>query len=125
MRKKALSRRIVDWYVWFRTSLWYVWTFATIILVWILLNKTGLIVFDNPEMTYLNLLLSVGAELQSILLLVYTQRIAERNDRADAEERANVKAILKKLELIHGSIEDINDEEIDDHAMDTKRRPES
>lgn len=105
-----LPRFLIDWYVKFRTSYWYLGIFAIWIGAWILLNKSGLFVFDNGELTYLNLILSVLAELQSILLLIYTIRIAERNERADAQERANVAAILKKLESIHGEVSEISDE---------------
>jgi len=110
----VLSRRLVNWYVKFRTSYWYLGLFAIWIGVWIGLNKTGLWQFDNSELTYLNLILSTLAELQSILLLIYTQRIAERNERADEQERANVAAILRRLDVIHGGIEEISDELDDD-----------
>jgi hypothetical protein len=48
------------------------------------------------------------AELQGVMLLIYTNRLAERNERADRQERQNVALILKKLEAIDHGIEEIN-----------------
>jgi uncharacterized membrane protein len=113
---KKLHRKLIDWYVKFRTSYWYVLSFMIWIGAWIFLNKSGIAPFDNSELTYLNLILSVLAELQSILLLVYTQRIADRNERADAQERANVRAILDKLNAIHGEVAEISEEIIEEEG---------
>lgn len=111
---KKLPQKLLDVYVKFRTSTWYVWAFATIILTWIVVNKTGLLTFDNADLTYLNLLLSVLAELQGVMLLIYTNRIADRNERADKQERHNVALILKKLEELNIGIGEISDELTDE-----------
>lgn len=118
--KKSLSKGFIDAYVKFRTSGWYVASFAIAIIAWIFWNKVGFTPhFDNSELTYLNLLLSVLAELQSILLLVYAARMTERNERADKQERHNVEKILARLNEMSKDIEEIGEdvEEISDEVV--------
>lgn len=103
MRKSLSSGvgfKVVNSWVKFRTSFLYFYVFTSFILAWIIVNKTGLLVFDNGDLTYLNLLLSVLAELQGIILLIYTMRITERNSAKDKTEKDQILKINKKLDAL-------------------------
>lgn len=86
---------MLAWWIKFRTSMLYVWVFALIIAVWISLNKLGFV--DNRELSNLNITLSVMAELQSVLLLVYMGKMAAKQERAEQQQRKDIKAILKAV----------------------------
>lgn len=97
--------KFVEAWVKFRTSFMYVYAFTAIITIWIFLNKSGVLVFDNGDLTYLNLLISVATELQSIVLLIYIGRMALLDHRRDVEMAENVKALMNKVDSLLPALE--------------------
>ncbi len=90
--------------VYIRTSFAYMWIFLAMSFSWVVLNKTGLVHWDNQDLSYMNIVLSIMAELSSLVLLVYTLRIAEGNDRAEktlANELAELKKLVQELHTLH------------------------
>lgn len=83
----GFQKRLVNFWVQTRTSFTYLWFFVGFCLVWVVCNKSQLIPtswhWDNTDLTYLNLLLSIMAEVSSITILIYTLRLSEQSDRAE------------------------------------------
>lgn len=93
----SLQKRLINFWVGMRTDFRYLMGFIVFCLVWVFCNKTTFIVpaqyhWDNLDLTYLNLLLSILAEVSSITILIYTLRLSDRHDD-DIEE---IKTLLSK-----------------------------
>jgi uncharacterized membrane protein len=73
-----LKTRIVHLLVKIRTSFTYVALAILLPVSWVMLHRLGLLHIDNDDMTYLNLTLSIGAEVQGVVLLIYTTKIAHQ-----------------------------------------------
>ena len=72
------NSKIVELLVKIRTSFTYVALAITLPLGWITFHRLGLIHIDNEDMTYLNLTLSILAEVQGVVLLIYSSQIAKK-----------------------------------------------
>jgi uncharacterized membrane protein len=102
----TLSQRLLDAWVRFRTSMYYIYSITGIVAAWIVINKTGIWAFDNSELTYLNLFLSITADLWAVLILIYLGRMSERDRKVDEETKKNKKT---KLDEHDKMLKDIND----------------
>ena len=69
---------IVERLVKIRTSFAYVAAAILLPVLWVTLHRFHLLTIDNEDMTYLNLTLSIMAEVQGVILLIYTTRIAKQ-----------------------------------------------
>ena len=96
----ALKHWIVDKMVNMRTSFTYVWVVISLVVGWILINRLHLVNWDNDVLTLLNLTLSVLAEIQGVILLIYATRISNKQNEAD-HSRARTLELVKKLEEMH------------------------
>ena len=75
-----LQTRIVEVLVRVRTSFTYVALAILLPVLWVLTHRLHLLHIDNDDMTYLNLTLSIMAEVQGVILLIYTSRIARQQE---------------------------------------------
>mgnify|MGYP003348870435 CR=1 FL=1 len=75
-----LQDKIVELLVRVRTSFTYVGLAIFLPLAWVFLHRMGWLEIDNSDMTYLNLTLSIMAEVQGVVLLIYTTKIARQQD---------------------------------------------
>ena len=73
-----LQTRIVEVLVKVRTSFTYVALAIILPVLWVITHRLHLLSIDNDDMTYLNLTLSIMAEVQGVILLIYTSRIARQ-----------------------------------------------
>jgi uncharacterized membrane protein len=73
-----LQTRIVEVLVKVRTSFTYVALAIILPVLWVITHRLHLLNIDNDDMTYLNLTLSIMAEVQGVILLIYTSRIARQ-----------------------------------------------
>ena len=73
-----LQTRIVEVLVKVRTSFTYVILAIMLPVLWVITHRLHLLNIDNDDMTYLNLTLSIMAEVQGVILLIYTSRIARQ-----------------------------------------------
>jgi len=73
-----LQTRIVELLVKVRTSFTYVALAIILPVLWVITHRLHLLSIDNDDMTYLNLTLSIMAEVQGVILLIYTSRIARQ-----------------------------------------------
>jgi len=96
------QRKLITFWVQMRTSFWYLWGFLAFCLAWVICNKTGIVPskwhWDNMDLTYLNLLLSILAEVSAITILVYTLRLTEKNDAADKQLVKDLLELKKAIE---------------------------
>ena len=88
-----IQNRIVELLVRVRTSFAYVALAIAIPVLWVITHRSGILHIDNEDMTYLNLTLSILAEVQGVVLLIYTSCIARQQD-----------VIEDKIEDLEGSI---------------------
>ena len=72
------QHRIVTLLVKIRTSFTYVALAILLPVLWVITHRLHLLHIDNDDMTYLNLTLSIMAEVQGVILLIYTSRIAHQ-----------------------------------------------
>ena len=93
----SLKDKAVEKIVKVRTSFLYVWAAILLPILWVTLHRWNVLHIDNFDMTYLNLSLSIMAEVQGVILLIYTSRIMDRQANAD-EHRAK---LLRKMQEIH------------------------
>ena len=75
-----LQTRIVEVLVRVRTSFSYVALAILLPVLWVITHRLHLLHIDNEDMTYLNLTLSIMAEVQGVILLIYTSRIARQQE---------------------------------------------
>jgi uncharacterized membrane protein len=75
-----LQTRIVEVLVRVRTSFTYVALAIMLPVLWVITHRLHLLHIDNEDMTYLNLTLSIMAEVQGVILLIYTSRIARQQE---------------------------------------------
>ena len=78
-----MSNKIVELLVRVRTSFAYVFLAIFIPLTWVFLHRMHFLSIDNDDMTYLNLTLSIMAEVQGVILLIYTTRIARQQEQLE------------------------------------------
>ena len=78
-----MKETIVSWLVRIRTSFTYVALAILLPLSWVILHRTHFLHIDNDDMTYLNLTLSIMAEVQGVVLLIYTSKIAKQQDELE------------------------------------------
>ncbi len=96
------QRKLINFWVEMRTSFAYLWCFIGFCLMWVILNKSHLLPlqyhWDNMDLTYLNLLLSILAEVSAITILIYTLRLTEKNDAADKQLVKDLLELKKAIE---------------------------
>jgi uncharacterized membrane protein len=68
-----IQTRIVELLVRIRTSFTYVAVAILAPVLWVILHRTHVLGIDNDDMTYLNLTLSIMAEVQGVILLIYQE----------------------------------------------------
>ena len=78
-----IKNRIVELLVRIRTSFTYVALAIVIPVAWVVLHRYHVLGIDNDDMTYLNLTLSIMAEVQGVVLLIYTSKIAKQQDEIE------------------------------------------
>lgn len=105
----AIKDWVVARMVAIRTSFVYVWVTIALVLTWILIHRLHIVAWDNYDLTYLNLTLSVLAEVQGVVLLIYTQRISNKQNEADAS-RAKTLALIARLEAMHKLARDLEED---------------
>lgn len=99
-----LKDQIVAKLVKLRTSFVYVWLAITLPILWILLHRLHWLHIDNEDMTYLNVTLSILAEVQGVVLLIYTTKIAAKQENADLKrvelhkKLADIQKVVKELD---------------------------
>ena len=95
-----------------RTSFLYVWLAIALPIMWVVLHRLNVLHIDNNDMTYLNLTLSILAEVQGVVLLIYTTRIAA-TQRNSSRER---KSMIRKMARIHAVVDKLETdlEEVDE-----------
>ncbi len=98
----GFQRRLINFWVEMRTSFEYLWFFVGFCLIWVVLNKSHILParyhWDNSALTYLNLLLSILAEVSSITILIYTLRLTEKNEAADKQLVKDLLELKKAIE---------------------------
>lgn len=78
-----LKDNIIHILVKIRTSFTYVALAILIPITWVIIHRLNIIHIDNDDMTYLNLTLSILAEVQGVILLIYTSRIAKQQNQIE------------------------------------------
>jgi uncharacterized membrane protein len=78
-----IQNKIVELLVRIRTSFTYVALAILLPISWVILHRYHLLSIDNDDMTYLNLTLSIMAEVQGVVLLIYTSKIAKQQDNLE------------------------------------------
>ena len=78
-----MKETIVSWLVRIRTSFTYVALAILLPVTWVILHRLRILHIDNYDMTYLNLTLSIMAEVQGVVLLIYTSKIAKQQDELE------------------------------------------
>ena len=78
-----IKNKLVECLVRIRTSFTYVAVAIMAPLLWVTLHRLGWLHIDNDDMTYLNLTLSILAEVQGVVLLIYTSKIARQQDKLE------------------------------------------
>lgn len=91
------KEQLAEKWIKFRTSYAYIYMFMGFVAVWIVASLMG---FMDREFTTLNLIISVTTELQSILLLIYLNRIDEQNRATEARDREYDKELHKKIDAL-------------------------
>lgn len=75
-------------------------------LTWIVWNRTHYLPhFDNDDLTYLNLLLSILAEVSAITILVYTLRIEGQNIEQSRNDHDTITFLKDTLERIEQKLD--------------------
>jgi uncharacterized membrane protein len=113
----TIKDRVVEGLVKVRTSFAYVWLAIGLPILWVLIHRLGFVSWDNYDLTYLNLTLSIMAEVQGVVLLIYTSQIAERQRDHHRKEQEHHQrqdrsreALLGKLKDIQSAIDELEDD---------------
>jgi uncharacterized membrane protein len=78
-----IKDKIIEILVKIRISFTYVALAILIPISWVVFHRTGLVHIDNDDMTYLNLTLSIMAEVQGVILLIYTSKISKQQSEIE------------------------------------------
>lgn len=102
------QERLINFWVKLRTSFAYLWFFIGFCVIWVIWNKSGIVPIrwhtDNLDLTYLNLMLSIMAEISAITILVYTLRISEAQDESSKKSHEDITHIKEMLEKTHVAV---------------------
>ncbi len=102
------QEKLINFWVKLRTSFTYLWFFIGFCLIWVIWNKSSLVPLawhtDNLDLTYLNLMLSIMAEVSAITILVYTLRISEHQDKAAKKSHEDIEHIKELLDKTHNAV---------------------
>jgi len=97
--------RVVKTLVKVRTSWLYVWCAIFAPITWVTLHRLGILHIDNFDMTYLNLSLSIMAEVQGVVLLIYTSKIMANQANMD-QKRADLLTKMAQMAKIAEELEE-------------------
>lgn len=104
-----LQTKLINFWVKLRTSFWYLWIFIGFCAVWVVWNKSSLVPLawhtDNLDLTYLNLMLSIMAEVSAITILIYTLRIESMNKKQDETDHQTITYLKETLERIEKKLD--------------------